>query len=119
MTTTFYFVRHGYSCANMYADKNKIGSSFKEVFGSGIKDPHLTNLGIIGSMMSGRYINDKLKDVTFDNCYCSPLIRTWETAACMFSDITDSFTVAPYLKEFAIIDVISQKIKYPILYKRR
>jgi len=63
-------------------------------------DSHLTNWGILSSIFAGEYLKDTFfNDVKFNYTYCSPLIRTWETAACMFSDKYNTFTVAPYLSE--------------------
>ena len=90
---TFYFIRHGYSCSNLNKKRiNKI-DKLKD-------DSHLTNWGILSSIYSGLYLQDTFfKDVKFDYTFCSPLIRTWETAACMFSNKYNNFTVAPFLNE--------------------
>jgi hypothetical protein len=90
---TFYFIRHGYSCSNLNRKKTN-----KMTWLAG--DSHLTNWGIISSIFAGEYLkNTFFNDISFDHMYCSPLIRTWETAACMFSDKYKEFIVAPHLAE--------------------
>jgi len=96
---TFWFFRHGYSCFNLYKDKTKIGMVFKYLSNSN-KDPHLTNWGIIGSIISGNYVNTNiLNNVDIKMAFVSPLIRTWETAACMFSGNYDKFVIGSFLRE--------------------
>jgi len=109
---TFWFFRHGYSCANMARHK-KIGADYfrrslmlrKGKLKKGditFKDPHLTNWGIATSIMAGQFVtqNKLIPELSeFDGFFCSPLIRTWETAACMFPDTSIQFVVAPYLRE--------------------
>ena len=95
----FYFIRHGYSCANILKHESlrKYILYYKSKY---LKDPHLTVWGIISSVIAGIIINTTVfKDINFDYKYCSPLIRTWETAACMFADRYNDFRVAPYLRE--------------------
>jgi len=90
---TFYFIRHGYSCSNLNKKrKNKINLSDA--------DSHLTNWGIISSIFAGEYLKKNFfNNISFDYVYCSPFIRTWETAACMFSDKYNNFLVGPHLSE--------------------
>ena len=97
---TFYFIRHGYSCSNLNKKTNK------KVLGN-TGDSHLTNWGIISSIFAGMYLNDTFfNDLHFDYTFCSPLIRTWETAACMFSGKKyNTFTVGPYLNEIRKVDI--------------
>ena len=126
---TFYFFRHGQSCFNSYSNKTKTGKIIK-YWHKINKDPHLTNWGILGSMLSGKYVIDNIlieskpeselesepeleseleseeveveeaeESIIFDNYYVSPLIRTWETAACMFAGTYNEFEVGPYLRE--------------------
>jgi broad specificity phosphatase PhoE len=89
--TTFYFFRHGYSCSNYLKDKSLITYG---LINKNNKDPHLTDWGILSSILAGKYLKSKVK---FTKAYVSPLIRTWETGACMFPDQT--FYVGPYLTE--------------------
>ena len=113
---TFYFIRHGYSCSNLNKKSNtkilekKVNS---HLYGdiNIVGDSHLTNWGIISSIFAGMYLNDTFfNDLHFDYTFCSPLIRTWETAACMFSGKKyNNFTVGPYLNEIKKVDI---KIPY-------
>ena len=94
MESNFYFIRHGYSCANLKKDKKRI---FDQKF---FQDPHLTNWGIIGSIIAGLELKKKLGYIKFNQYCCSPLLRTWETASCMLSSpIPKHILVAPYLRE--------------------
>lgn len=94
METNFYFVRHGYSCANLKKYKKK---TFEQKF---FQDPHLTNWGIIGSILAGLELKKKLSNIKFDKYMCSPLLRTWETAGCMLSSPNiKKVWVGPYLRE--------------------
>ena len=53
----FWFFRHGYSCFNIYKDKYPVRMTM--TYKSNMhKDPHLTNWGILGSIMSGNYVNE-------------------------------------------------------------
>jgi broad specificity phosphatase PhoE len=99
---TFHFIRHGYSCSNLNKKSNQ------KVLGK-TGDSHLTNWGIISSIFAGMYLNDTFfNNIHFDYTFCSPLIRTWETAACMFSSKKCStFEVGPYLNEIRKINVIT------------
>lgn len=102
---TFYFIRHGYSCSNL---NKKRKTKMTEEKG----DSHLTNWGILSSIFTGIYLNDTFfNDIKFDYTYCSPLIRTWETAACMFSDKYKTFTVGPHLSEIRKDDKTSYEYK--------
>lgn len=95
-----YLVRHGFSCANLLKEIKSFKFATSVLTNTKFKDPHLTNLGIIGSVLAGRYLQDnQLSNVTFDKIYCSPLIRTWETVASMFSGKYHEAEVAPYLRE--------------------
>jgi hypothetical protein len=95
---TFYFFRHGYSCFNIYKDKTIFGMVVK--YKSDInKDPHLTNWGILASILSGKYLksNKNFNNIKFEKSFVSPLIRTWETAACMFTE--NEYIIGSYLRE--------------------
>lgn len=95
MTTNFYFIRHGFSCANLKKHKGKLFD--QKVF----KDPHLTNWGIIASVLAGLEIKQKLSGIHFNRYMCSPLLRTWETGSCMLSSSqVKEIWVGPYLREF-------------------
>ena len=95
---TFYFFRHGLSCTNLLHKINLI-KYIKNIYDKKYRDPHIVNWGIIGSILSGKYIKENIiKNIIFDHVYVSPLLRTWETLTCMFPDIK-KFEVAPYLRE--------------------
>ena len=95
-TFSLYFVRHAFSCANMYKElNNKITQTL-------IKDPHLTDYGILSAKLIGEQFFEK--KIKINKFYVSPLIRTWETAySFLKKDIgfpTDlKLTIAPYTKE--------------------
>jgi len=95
MKLTFYVIRHGYSCANMQQHKKYYISQ------TTVKDPHLSKWGIIGSLIEGHRLKRILKNVHIDESFCSPLIRTWETAICMIPPICKNHDIfiAPYMKE--------------------
>ena len=91
----FYLVRHGFSCANLKLQKKK---GFNKIL---FKDPHLSNWGTYGSIISGILLKDIFNKLKFKHCFCSPLIRTWETALLMLASKKKLvINVAPYLKEF-------------------
>lgn len=92
---TFYFVRHGYSCHNLTTEK--MGVDFRRFFRGKHTDPHLSNWGILASILSG--INLEKKITKISDIFVSPLLRTWETALCMFGNFTKNIKVAPYLRE--------------------
>ena len=100
ITHTFYFVRHGYSCANYAKDLNNRFTRYLDTKFD-LRDPHLTDYGIIGSIDGGNKINNnKLSELkSIKKIYVSPLIRTWETAFLMFNGLEEKCKVAPYLKE--------------------
>ena len=109
---TFYFVRHGYSCSNL--NRKRI-NKMDEKSGDG----HLTNWGILSSIYAGSYLQETFyKDIEFDYTLCSPLIRTWETAACMFSNNYNNFTVGPFLNEIIDNKSIKKPYEYDINKKR-
>ena len=91
----FYFIRHGYSCANLKKSKKRLLEQIN------MNDPHLCNWGILGSIISGLMIRNILKKIKFKYYFCSPLIRTWETALCVFSSNKKiQINVGPHLIEF-------------------
>ena len=104
--TYIYFVRHGYSCSNLLEHSEKIKFLSETILSDKkYKDPHLTNWGIFSSILAGKFLKtNKFDGVKFDKIYCSPLIRTWETASCMFSDKYNEAEVAPYLREKSKIE---------------
>ena len=104
--TYIYFVRHGYSCSNLLEHSEKIKFLSETILSDKkYKDPHLTNWGIFSSILAGKFLkSNKFDGVKFDKIYCSPLIRTWETASCMFSDKYTEAEVAPYLREKSKIE---------------
>jgi broad specificity phosphatase PhoE len=104
--TYIYFIRHGYSCANLLEHSEKIKFLSETILSDKkYKDPHLTNWGIFSSILAGKFLNsNSLENVKFDKIYCSPLIRTWETASCMFSNKYDNAEIAPFLREKSKIE---------------
>tara|TARA_B100001123_G_scaffold445299_1_gene596461 strand:+ start:832 stop:1743 length:912 start_codon:yes stop_codon:yes gene_type:complete len=93
---TFYIIRHGFSCSNLKKHKKRV---FEQKLS---KDPHLTNWGIIGSILAGIELRSNIfSKIKFKYYFCSPLLRTWETAACLFAPTNKmQVNVAPHLREF-------------------
>jgi broad specificity phosphatase PhoE len=101
-TFRFFFFRHGYSCVNFYKHKVSKTKYLATYFDPDKTDPHLTNCGIASSMLAGYYVHEnQIVPDTFDLEFVSPLIRTWETAACMFPKLR-KFMVGPYLRETGV-----------------
>jgi broad specificity phosphatase PhoE len=86
----FIFIRHGYSCANYAQDK-------WDLLAKQNYEPHLTDYGIIGSIVAGEHISKQV-DIKNADIFVSPLLRTWETLKAMFPDCKKA-TIAPYTKE--------------------
>ena len=84
-----YYIRHGFSCANLFHNKNlklsKISSHIKTQ-----KDTPLSNLGIRQS----KKLRNRLK---VDFVFCSPLLRAIQTAYYIFPH--KHIIVCPYLIE--------------------
>lgn len=101
-----YFIRHGFSCSNLLEYTEKLKFLSKTIIkDKKYKDPHLTNWGIFSSILVGKYLESNgLENIKFDHIYCSPLLRTWETSACMFADKYDIAEVAPFLREKSKIE---------------
>lgn len=95
---SFYFTRHAYSCANLLKKK----SIFK--LHKIIKDPHISDIGVISSLK----LSKKIKKIKYNHIFVSPLIRTWETLLCMYSSFPNNIYVAPYISE-------SNKLSVPII----
>jgi hypothetical protein len=94
----FTFFRHGYSCSNFLKNKDPL-SYYTNMKNYKYRDAHLVNWGILGSILSGKYVRENiLQNTTYQKVFVSPLLRTWETLTCMFPDITE-FEVGPYLRE--------------------
>lgn len=64
-----YLVRHGQS-------KGNVGIFAEEDTEKELNDPHLTELGVMQAKKAGKY----LRDIEFDACFASGLIRTVQTA---------------------------------------
>lgn len=88
---TFYFFSNAYSCSNLMKSKGYLYS---------VKDQHITNWGIISSIFAGYEFNSEYR-INFDRIYVSNLLKTWETAACMFANLKDHAHIAPYLNDAA------------------
>lgn len=84
-----YYIRHGFSCANLFHNKklkiSKITSQIKKQ-----KDTPLSNLGIRQSKMLRQKIN-------VDFVFCSPLLRAIQTAFYIFP--YKHIIICPYLIE--------------------
>jgi len=96
-----YFVRHGFSCANMYnelAKRKTFGLvSTEKTLQTTIQDPNLTDYGLISS----KYVGNTFCISNIHKFFVSPLIRTWETALGFLHNAQESITlqVAPFTKE--------------------
>ena len=84
-----YLVRHG------EIDKDNINSPVEKRI-----NYHLNQLGI----MQANELKNKIKDIKFDMCFTSPLIRAWSTAIIIVGDRVeirpDSRIMERYLGEF-------------------
>ena len=60
------------------------------------KEPHITNWGIISATRASR--KKLMKSIKAEEFYVSPLLRTWETVACMFPHVK-TFKIGQYLRE--------------------
>jgi len=105
----FYFVRHAQSYANLYTDmmyQNILDLNIFEAIDNykkkSEKDPHLTDKGIINSLIANIQISDLLPK--FNYRFVSPLIRTYETALLMFD--YNSYIIGPYLRENPPFDIL-------------
>lgn len=106
---TFYFIRHAFSCANLSKKKATSSSPFslarkiKYTYYQLLKDPHLANWGILSAAKLRKDYTELIETKRIDNFFCSPLIRTWETAYLLFgSEYIKKFKIAPYVKENAM-----------------
>ena len=91
----FYIFRHAYSCTNIIKLTSKF-KYYKEYLNKTKKEPHITNWGIISATRASK--KKLMKSIKAEEFYVSPLLRTWETAACMFPDIK-IFKIGKYLRE--------------------
>ena len=106
-----YYIRHGFSCANLYHDKNLDMSKIKIAIKKYIDAP-LSDLGIRQS----KQLVNKLK---VDLIICSPLLRAIQTAYYMFPG--KQIIICPYIieKQHEIGDkLMSYKRKISILKKK-
>ncbi len=90
-----YLVRHGQS-------KGNINAFTPEDAEKEINDPHLTELGIMQARKAGKY----LKNVEFDACYSSGLIRTVQTAneIMNFQKEKKALNVLPLVTEVGVME---------------
>ena len=91
----FYIFRHAYSCSNQEKEESKL-KYLITYFNSKKKEPHITNWGIITGVRASK--KNIIKKIKAEEYYVSPLLRTWETAACMFPDVK-IFKIGKYLRE--------------------
>ena len=94
LNLNFYYVRHGYSCANMKHDLSKskdlgfvnhIKSKFDQII---VKDPNLSSYGINNCLIANKELKKlELTSDKIDFICSSPLVRAIETAYLMF--VTD------------------------------
>lgn len=96
MILNFYFIRHGLSCYNAIKNQNvyEKWDGDKER----ASDPHLTNIGVYNSILTGKWLKQKIGDNRFDIVFSSPLIRAMETAQ-LTSLRKNKVRVVPYLRE--------------------
>lgn len=92
-----YYIRHGYSCANIVKTQNqnkKIARSH-----TFYKDPELSTIGIKHTQSAKEFIEDS--KVKFDIIASSPLLRAIQTANILFKDqiIEDGLYIFPYVLE--------------------
>ena len=91
MKVSFYMIRHGLSCGNIiyHPDINLVPLN------SFYRDPYLTEKGVEQSTKCSKYIESKLP--TIDIVLSSSLIRSIETALCMFPK--NIIEISPYICE--------------------
>ena len=107
---TFYFIRHAFSCANLSKKKKyknspsySLGRKIKYTYYQLKKDPHLANWGILSAAKLRKDYTELIENKRVDNLFCSPLIRTWETAYLLFgSEYISKFKIGPFIKEGGI-----------------
>ena len=96
-----YLVRHG------EIDKDNYNNPLEKR-----RNYHLNQLGI----MQANELKNKIKDMNFDYCFTSPLIRAWSTAMIIVGDRIeikpDTRLIERYLGEYEENDDISFKEEY-------
>jgi len=102
-----FFIRHGFSCANVHYLKNNTNVINPEYY----LDPVLTNTGVKDSKNMSK-VTRKLK---YDIVCCSSLNRAIETALHMFPK--DKIYVIPYIKELgkrqdSTSEILEDKIEH-------
>ena len=92
----FFFVRHAKSCANEQAGLLNL-KKLK------LDDPFISNDGILATAVK-KSDYDKFFEAyePIDHYFCSPLIRTWCTAAMLFTEHISDFEIAPHIREDAV-----------------
>ena len=91
----FYIFRHAHSCSNKLKEESRLKYIIR-YFDTLEKEPHLTNWGIITGVRASKH--KILKNIKAGEYYVSRLLRTWETAACIFPDVK-TFKIGEYLRE--------------------
>jgi len=91
----FFFVRHAKSCANEQPGLLNL----KKLE---LDDPFISNDGIWATIAKKNDYDKFFDQYEVDHYFCSPLIRTWCTAAMLFPDNVSEFQIAPHLREDAL-----------------
>jgi len=91
----FFFVRHAKSCAN---EQMGLSGHLKKLK---LDDPFISNDGIFATIAKQNDYREFFKQYDVDHYFCSPLIRTWCTAAMLFPNHISDFEIAPHLRENA------------------
>lgn len=90
----FFFVRHAKSCANEQPGLLNL----KKLE---LDDPFISNDGIWATSKKKNDYDEFFKQYEVDHYFCTPLIRTWCTAAMLFPSHISDFEIAPHLREDA------------------
>ena len=91
----FFFVRHAKSCAN---EQMGLSGHLKKLK---LDDPFISNDGIFATIAKQNDYREFFKQYEADHYFCSPLVRTWCTAAMLFPNHISDFEIAPHLRENA------------------
>ena len=101
----FFFVRHAKSCANEQ-------SGLLNLKKLKLDDPFISNDGIFATIEKQNEYDEFFKNYDVDHYFCSPLIRTWCTAAMLFPNHISDFEIAPHLREDAYFNYSNHPYPY-------
>jgi hypothetical protein len=101
----FFFVRHAKSCAN---EQSGLLNPKKLK----LDDPFISNDGIFATIEKQNEYRKFFGRYKVDHHFCSPLIRTWCTAAMLFPDNISDFEIAPHLREDSFFNYSNHPYPY-------